>query len=271
MKLILKILAVLVVLLLVAVLTVPLWINPVAKTAVEEGGSMALGVPTTLGSISLGLFSGTAELASLNIANPQGFETPHFMNLGSGAVAINLRSIQGDTVEIPRFEIDGLDLYLEKGANGANYKKIIENLEKFSGDGKKGEPRPGEKKDEPGKKFVIREIIIRNVNVTAKTPIATIPLKVEELRMQNVGSEGEGVDMPKLIALIVSGVLKGVAEQGIGVLPDDISGGLKEGLASLKGLGTLGEDAAKAIEKAGGQSSEEIDKAAEKVKNLFGD
>ena len=200
MKTILKIVLVLVLLLIIVVATIPLWISPAAKAAVEKGGTQAMGVKTTLAELDIGLFSGTCDLAGLNIANPEGFDTPHFMDLGSGAVAVDIQSLQGDLIEIPKFELTGLDMNLEKGSGQANYEKIMENLQKLS----TGEEKPKEK--EPGKKFVIREIVIKDVKVTAKMVGVTVPMKIDEMRLENVGSEGEGVDMKELIALIVSGV-----------------------------------------------------------------
>ncbi len=264
MKTILKIVLVLVLLLIIVVATIPLWISPAAKAAVEKGGTQAMGVKTTLAELDIGLFSGTCDLAGLNIANPEGFDTPHFMDLGSGAVAVDIQSLQGDLIEIPKFELTGLDMNLEKGSGQANYEKIMENLQKLS----TGEEKP--KEEEPGKKFVIREIVIKDVKVTAKMVGVTVPMKIDEMRLENVGSEGEGVDMKELIALIVSGVLKGVAEEGRGVLPEGISKGLADGLEGLKGLGEHGEKAAAILEGHEGKATEEIDKAGDKVKDLFG-
>lgn len=265
MKTILKVVLVLVLLFVIVVATIPFWISPVAKKAVETGGSEALGVKTTLADLSIGLLSGTCDLAGLNIANPEGFETPHFMDLGSGAVAVDVQSLQNDVIEIPRFELTGLDLNLEKGSGQANYEKIMENLGKLSTE----EERPKEE-EEPGKKFVIKEILIKDVKVTAKMAGLTVPMKIDEMRLQNVGSEGEGVDMKELIALIVSGVLKGVAEEGRGVLPEGISKGLADGLQGLKGLGEHGEKAAAILEGHEGKATEEIDKAGDKIKDLYG-
>lgn len=264
MKTILKVVLVVVLLLVIVVATMPFWISPVAKKAVEAGGSEAMGVKTTLAELDIGVFSGTCDLTGLNIANPEGFETPHFMNLGSGAVALDIQSLQKDVIEIPKFELTGLDLNLEKGSGQANYEKIMENLSKLS----TGEEKP--KEDEPGKKFVIKEIVIKDVKVTAKMAGLTVPMKIDEMRMQDVGSEGEGVDLPKLIALIVSGVLKGVAEEGAGVLPEGISSGLNDGLKSLKGLGAHGEAAAKLVEDAGVDATKALDKAGDKLKGLTG-
>ena len=120
MKTILKVVLVVVLLLIIVVATLPLWISPAARKAVETGGTNAMGVKTTLAELDIGLFSGTCDLAGLNIANPEGFKTPHFMDLGSGAVALDLQTLNSDIVEIPKFELAGRDLNLEQGSGQAN-------------------------------------------------------------------------------------------------------------------------------------------------------
>ncbi|NJN14401.1 MAG: hypothetical protein HC813_01800 [Planctomycetes bacterium] len=67
-----KILLIVLALLILVALSIPLWVDHAAKVAVESGGSSALGVPTHLGEVSLGLFGGTCELGNLRIDNPEG-------------------------------------------------------------------------------------------------------------------------------------------------------------------------------------------------------
>ena len=60
---------------------------------------------------------------------------------------------------------------------GANYRIIMKNLERFES---------GEKKDEGGKTFVIRKVLLKNIKVHAKLSIAgvlkpTIPIVIDEI------------------------------------------------------------------------------------------
>ena len=65
-------------------------------------------------------------------------------------------------------------------------------------------------------------------------------------------------------------MLKGVAEEGRGVLPEGISKGLADGLEGLKGLGEHGEKAAAILEGHEDKSTKELDKLGDKVKDLTG-
>ena len=76
MKKLIKLVAVLLILLVLATVAVALYIDTIAKTAIERGATYALGVETTLGSADVGLLSGTFSMGDLTVANPAGFESP---------------------------------------------------------------------------------------------------------------------------------------------------------------------------------------------------
>ena len=154
-----KILLLVLLVVIVAVASIPLWIDGAAKSAIEAGGTDAMGVATTLKGVDIGIFGGEASLEGLEVANPEGFAAGHFLKLGGGSVAVDFGSLMGDEVVIPRLTLTGLSLNLERTLKGSNYGAIMKNMEKGAG-----------KTDEPGKKFVIKELIIRDVNVSAMAP-----------------------------------------------------------------------------------------------------
>jgi len=234
-----KILLIALLVIVVVVLSIPLWIDGVAKSAIETGGSDAMGVATTLKDVDIGVFGGEASLEGLEIANPDGFKSDHFLKLESGAVEVALGSLMDDEVVIPTLTLTGLSLNLERTAKGSNYGTILKNMEKGA-----------ETTDEPGKKFVIKLLVIRNVDVSAKTGLGvTVPLSIDEMRFENLGSDGSGISMRKLFRYILTGVLNGVAKSGKGVLPDDITKGLNEGLGAVGKL--LGEGGKSLLEGVG--------------------
>ncbi|MGQ0613265.1 MAG: AsmA family protein [Planctomycetaceae bacterium] len=221
-------------LLLLAVLSLPLWIDAAARTAVERGGSYALGVKTTLQGIDLSLFGGDASLTGLTIGNPAGFASPHFLDLRQGSIAVTLKSVLGDKVEVPSLVLEGLDLRLDRSDQGANYDVILAHVKRLEGE---------KKPEESSKSFVIREVILRDVRVDAKLSLAgvlkpAVQLRIEEIRFTNVGEEG--IPMSRVYGLILKGLLGGVLDAGSGILPDEIAGGLKDGLGALAGVGELG-------------------------------
>ena len=157
----------LLVLLVVALAAVWILIDLIAKAAVEKGGTMAMGVPTSVKSMSIGVLGGQAKISELRVANPPGYETSHFFSLQRGQVNVTLGSLMHETVEIPYLELSGIEVNLEKKEGKANYDVILANLKKMesgTGGDQPGQPPP---EKGPGKKFIIRELVIKDVTARA--------------------------------------------------------------------------------------------------------
>ena len=154
----------LVVVLVAIVMLVFMSIDSIAKAAIERGSTYALGVQTTLGSADIGILSGEFAMFGLDVANPDGFESDHFLQLGEGFLAVSLGSLREDTVEVPTLALTGIDINLEKRDGKANYKIITDNLKRFESEDP-GDQGAQADAGEPGKRFVVHEIIIRDVNV----------------------------------------------------------------------------------------------------------
>lgn len=253
-------------------------VNALAKKGIEAGGSYALGVPTTVDSVSIGLLSGQASLANLSVANPQGFASPHFLKLGGGSVAVSLGSLQTEVVEIPTFALSNIDVRLERKGDSGNYQKILDNLKTVTGSGGGGgtpQPSPG---GGPEKKFIVRDLTITNVRVEldllgaggavgeALNSATKIPVSIDKIELKNVGKTGEGVagsgvTMGQLASIIVQAVLSAAAEKGGGLFPADMLGDLQGRLTSLGGLKDLGMAVT-------GQAGEAVKKVEETVKGV---
>ena len=114
MRKIIKPITILLVLLIILVVVPILYIDTIAKTAIERGAQYALGVDVTLGSADVGLLSGEFTLTDLKIANPDGFQSPHFLHLENGNTQVTLSSLGEDTVVLPTLTLTGIDMHLEK-------------------------------------------------------------------------------------------------------------------------------------------------------------
>ncbi len=295
-KLVLGLLGGLLLLVVAIVVIVIFSINGVAKAAIEKGGSYALGVPTTVDSVSVGLFSGKFAMSGFEVANPDGFTTPHFLSLGDGAVQVEPASLQSDIVELPILRLETISANLEKKGGQSNYKVILDNLEKVSGGDKPSEPTTGDEK-----KLVVHELIIRDVNVHVDLlglpgggegspgapfqKLTSVDIPIDEIKLTDVGRTGEGVGgtgvtFSELTSIIVQAVLAAAVEKGGDVMPAVILGELQAGLAGLTDLAGLGldivaeapaqvqklaEEAGKAVEEA----TKEVENAVEDLKGLI--
>ena len=269
MKIFLTILAALIALVLLAALALFMYIDHVAKAGIERGATYALGVQTTVGGADVGVFSGKFGMSGLNVSNPQGFETPHFLLLNDGQVAVSLATLRQDTVEMPTLHLTGLDMNLEKKEGKSNYDVILDNLKRLES-GEKPKDKTGK-----GKDFVIREILIRDVNVQVDVlplggELSRVKVPIDEIRLTDVGTgEQNGLKFTELADVILKAVFAAIIENGPD-LPGEVLGELENGLASLRSLSDMGIDAATVIdgqvqELAGtiGKTAEELGKGLE--------
>lgn len=282
MKLVLKLLAVLVILLIVVVVGVVFYIDSIAKRGVEYAATSAMGVQTTVDSVSVGILGGTVDLDNLKVANPAGqnFTSPHFFNLKEGSLAVSLGTLRQDKVIVPLLKLDGMAMYLEKKGDKANYQMIMDNLSK-------GEAEPADASEEASsKKFVIKEMVLSNVSVTADLlplggALTKTTIKIPEIRLTDVGSESEGgVVLKELSGIVIKAIMQAVIDKS-DVLPAALIADLGKGLGELKdiqakGLETIGgisNDLNKTIGEATkgvGDVTESVDKVTKGLGGLLG-
>ena len=210
----------LIVLLVAALVVVSFYIDSIARTAIERGATYALGVETTLASADVGITSGKFSMAGLNVDNPSGFNTDHFLDLGEAGVQVSLGSLRSETVRLPVLRFDSLDVNIERKSGSTNVQGIMNNLKRFeSTDESTKESKGG------GKKFIIDEIDIRNVAIHVDAlpmggELSRINLPIEQIQLKNVGSDTKGgVLLSDLAGIIVKAIMAAAVEQGGDLIP----------------------------------------------------
>jgi hypothetical protein len=226
-----KVLSVIVIVILaiivLGVILVGLFGDRALKIGVETAATKALNVDVTLKDASLSILGGSVELKDLVISNPEGYQHESFLQLGNGNVAVNIKSLMSDTVNIKRINLDEVSLVLEQKGLTNNLQEILNSIPK--GD----EPKePTEPKKE--KNLVIDELEISNVDVKVKLlPVPgradTIPLKLSPIKMTNLGTDDK-LSMAELVVKILGAIAGGIAEQGMDILPAEILDPLKSSI-----------------------------------------
>ena len=223
---------------LVAVCVVALFfVDSAMRSAVEQGGTHALGVDTKLDSASLAPISGQVGLKGLEIANPPGFKGPYFLRLADAKLNVSTSSLFGDVIDAPSFELEGLDLYVERATGHTNYGTILDALKKLeSAEGKPAKGDKGKASEGGGKKFIVRDVRLRNLRVhTDLAPelgsLSKAAVTIPEVHLTNIGTADGGASVSELVSALVQAVLSAAVQAG-GDLPksllNDISGSLSK-------------------------------------------
>jgi uncharacterized protein involved in outer membrane biogenesis len=244
-KILYIVLSAVVLLIIVAVIAVTLFAGSAVKIGVETAGTKALSVPVTLGDADLSIFRGKLGLQNLVIDNPPGYQHEKLLELKDGRVAVDISSLLTHTVNVKEIKLDGINLVLEqKDITRNNLNDIIKAIPK-------GEPKTEEPGEKPGKKLRIDNLEITNVTVKAKLlPVPgksdTVTLKLDPIKMTDLGSD-EKMDLAKLSGKILLAIATGVAKQGAGVLPDEMTDAMKDTLGKAAELGKAATEEGKKI------------------------
>ena len=224
--------------------------NSLIKIGIEKGGSMALGVPVKVGSVHLSALRGMVTIDGLQVANPPGYKNEYLLELNKGKIEVSLGSLLSDTIHIKEINLDGTKMAIEQKGLSSNVKDLLNAMPKT---------KPEEKK--PGKKLVVDKLEITNTEAKLVTTIgvsAGANVKLAPIKMENLGADSP-LSIAELTSKIFVAIIEGVANQGVGLLPDDVVSGMKGSLDKITELG--GESGKKVIE--------EGTKVIEGIKGLF--
>ncbi len=231
MKWLTRLLLVVLILLLIVGVGAYVYIDSLAEKGIERGATYATGLETSLDSAHVGVFAGRLELAGLHMDNAPGFDADRFLALDDGRVDVTLGSLRRDEVEIPDLTLTGLDLTLERKDGKDNYQYVLDNLKKLS-----SEEEPPTDPEEPAKRYVIRQLNLRDVTVQLRGyPLTNPTVQIDQITLENVGSDSDkGVLLSELTGIILDQVFQAVLESGID-LPGELASGLRSGVDALSG------------------------------------
>jgi uncharacterized protein involved in outer membrane biogenesis len=248
------VLVVIVALIVVAGVLINLFADRAVKIGIETAATKALNVGVAVDDVKLSIMAGKLALGNLVINNPPGYQYDKLLQLQNAKIEVDIRSLLSDTVNIKEIKLDGAQVVLEqRGVTSNNLQDIIKAIPSSP----KSETQPS------GKKLHIDNLELSNITVKAKLlpipgKIDTVTLKLAPIKMTNLGGDNK-LDTAALSGKILWAIADGVAQQGAGVLPDDMLGSLKSALAKTAELGKevlktgedLGKDVLKTTENLG--------------------
>ncbi len=218
-------------------------IDSVAATAIEEGGTVAMGVKTHVGSANIGIIKsfGKVGIEGLTIDNPKGYAEKEFFSLRNAGFQIDPDSFSTDTLVVPEIVIEGVTLAIERTKDGTNYGKILKNLKRFESADGGTDPSAGEGSTETGteKKFVVRRIKMNDVKANVKLEALgqqqAFTVKVPDFMIENVGTSDDSQSVSDILSLVLKEVLDEVAKSGGDLLPADMIADIQGQLGDLRG------------------------------------
>lgn len=261
---------VVVVLVVLAVLIFNFAGNSIIKNAVEFGGTTALSVPVNVGDVDLSLAKAKFTISNVKVGNPAGYKAENMFELGSLIVDSSYGELMSDPAVIEEIAIDGINITLEQKGLTNNIQDILNNLDKKSAP-KEKQPTTPQEPAKPAKKLVIKRLTINNAAVSAQLPLSPKPLKftLAPIELKDIGND-KPIDAAGLSAEIMSAIAGGIAQAGAGVLPDDMTGAMKDTLGQAGKLLQGGKEAGSEILKSGAEAGEGLKDAGKSITEGLG-
>ncbi len=218
-------------------------IDGITRTLVERQTSKALGVPVSLESSSIKFFDERVDLGQLTVANPEGFaETPFFLRFDTATADLALRDLTQSHIELEKLLLETVEIHLDRADGRSNYRVILDNLDAYQ----------EERGDGGDRTFLIREVVIRDIRVSARLlpfggNLTRRDLVIDEIVLENVGSGEEAAGLGHIAAVITTAILSAVLQQGSDLFPSDLTEDLGKGLGELGGILQAAEDVIRGI------------------------
>jgi hypothetical protein len=252
-KLLIRVAFGLVVLILLALVTLGLFLDRAIKSGVETAGPKLAKVDVRLESVNVSLLSGSGSVKGLVVGNPEGYKTPHAISVGRASVALRPGSLLSDKIVIRSIRIESPEIIFEGGLRGNNLSQIRDNLNAALG----GSSEPGaapSASEKPPKKLQVDELHITGGKVKVSLKGAggfAAPVPLPDIHFTNLGQGPEGITPGELAQKILAAVTEGAVKAAAGAVTD------------------LGKGAVETATGVGKEATEQVEKTAKGITDLF--
>lgn len=181
------------------------------RRGIEIAGSNALGVPVNVTGVSLSPFSGEGSIRGLTIANPEGFDAPYAIELGGLDIAFNIDSLFSDVIEINSILISDAKITYETKVVTDNIRTLLNNLPRDN-----AAPVVEANPDAPAnQKVIIRDLRIVNPQINLHTKVASAPIPLPDIQLQNIGDQSNAVTVAEAARQIIGAINRAIISRGI--------------------------------------------------------
>lgn len=271
-------------LVIVLVLTLPIWLGPVVKPVANTAVPKITKTDFHLGHLSLNPYTGRFELGDMQLGNPSNYDEKQAVTLDKLVVDVAMNTLATDVIHVEEVTVDGVFVSYVSADGVNNFDQIQYNVaggkEKYEANKAKAEAeaktsadksaKEEEKADEdegPSKRLVIDKLVINNI----KFKLGMITLPVPSLTLTDLGKKSDGITLKELGEQIMQAIMKSATAVGDGVkaLGNMLGDGASVvGEGASKAASAVGESASKAASVVGDGASKTVDAVGEGAKKL---
>ncbi|MFO1452338.1 MAG: AsmA family protein [Opitutaceae bacterium] len=221
------------------------FIGSIAKKGVNTLAPRITGTTVTLDSAQISPWNGTGTLKGLYIGNPKGWTSEKLAYLGMVHIDLVPTSLMSDTIVIEKVVIEKPEFVYETKIISSNVSELMKQVEKNLGTAPAPDPKSKNKTPDPGKKYSIKHLSLKDAKVTIGVGVNSVTVPMENFEVNDLGTPEEGLTVNQLVFAVGKQVTAKIVVAAVG---------------SLKTVGTT----------SGAAASEGVKKIGESIKGLFG-
>lgn len=180
---------------------------------IEREGTEATQTDVEVGGVSIDLQDGTAAIASLAVANPDGFSEQPAIAFEDFAIELDPLEVTSDPLVIERIRVDGAHLLVEQEDAHNNLETILESVQRLASG-------PEEPQAE-GRKLIIERFELTNARATLLVPQLDEKREVRmpEIVLTDIGRATNGATAAsvtkQVLTPIIGMALESAAQAGV--------------------------------------------------------
>lgn len=238
MKKLLKILAVLVLLGVIAAVAAGFFfLGPIVTKTVNQVGPRVTGTKVELDAAKVSPLTGQATLAGLFVGNPEGWTGDKAFYLGEVRASMQPSSLLGDYVMVDDVFVDGPEFVYERRLlGGSNIDALIKQIEENTGGGA-APPTTTEPDGDVKKpmKFAVKTFRLQNAKMTLIAAGRTVTITLPPLTITDLGVAEGGITADQVASRVLKQVLSQMAVAAAGAIKEVGAGALEGGAEGAKG------------------------------------
>ncbi|MDX1916551.1 MAG: hypothetical protein SFT68_01005 [Rickettsiaceae bacterium] len=191
-----------------------LYLDILAKDAIEKYGSKSLGVSVKVSSVSIDLIKGQYKIKGLTIANPNGFTSPNLFEISEVDTKIDYRTLFEDVFHIYFIKIENPKIFYEIGSKGDNV-KVLREVSKASSASQTQETKE--------KRIIIEKFFFNKAEVTTSIQkVGAKSITIPDIYIQNIGKDKNGITVQNASDQILRELTKVISHVNLKGLLDDL-------------------------------------------------
>lgn len=243
-------------------------LDQLVETAIEKYGSEATQTAVRVDRVKINLKDAAGGIFGLTIANPGGYDMPYAFSLGEIRAGIDLQSLQQEPYIIDEVTVLAPRVFVViNEENKTNLNELKKNLASASAKSAQAkQAQPGAEDSAAAPRLIIRRVTFADGNIVAR--VAALKnkeylLELPTLEMRDLGgSKGATADE------LASEILTRLTDRASDIVKKDI---IDAELNKLKAKAQekIDEERAKLNDQVDAKKAAEIQKAKDKLKNIF--